>query len=86
MISNKRLIAKNALGIITIKRGNGIWSSTVQKAPYEIHKFWTKSWLTRLKQKKKRKFCYFILKANKQNKCISSYLNNHQFETNRMNK
>lgn len=36
--SNKILIAKNTQGMITIRRGNGICSSDVQNAPYEIHK------------------------------------------------
>jgi hypothetical protein len=46
MISNKRLIAISTQGTIIIKRGNGIWSSLLQKAPYEPHKLWIECLLT----------------------------------------
>jgi hypothetical protein len=38
IISNNSPIAVSIQGIITIKRGNGIWSSILQKAPYDMHK------------------------------------------------
>ena len=38
MISKTRLRAQSTQGRITIKRGKGISSSRLQKAPYEIHK------------------------------------------------
>jgi hypothetical protein len=33
-------------GKITTKRGNGIWSSILQNAPYEMHNSWIKCWST----------------------------------------